>query len=589
MSQARALRCVVCSALGALLGVSLLLGGRAWCLAEADGPLVVYVRPDRLHAEDADGSGGKDRPFLTIDYAIRSVEKLLEGKNHKAVRFELLRGQYRNLEGGESFNVFPLVPPVGFDSVEFVASGGVGSVRIENVDPNVEVFKIRSEEFEKAPRFSFSGLQIFGGRQAFTVFDTVSRDAKLRIEDCWIEGQSAHGLEAAPLKGSLVTIEVKHCVFRRSSEGIYVSSPESAALSLTVEDCQFHEMRRYSPRKLLGAGIDLYLELQSELSVRIERCIFRGVASAVQVTECASSDAFPVKGGALNFNFSGNVVNGLPDPAEPLKVQVENGLYLSTREFHLNNISILSNTFVGIHQYVIYGDNLEELVAEGNGLTPYRFTNNICWQIGGESEFYDEVFKRTHEDRSIVFPTVDSAIRHNLLEKSSLTTIEGGQNHTGDPRFEAPAAFDFRLTALSDAIDRGIVADALEIKTDFAGNCRRMSTVCDTSQSHYRPDLGAYEYPGHCDESLVLFVRGDCDSSSGTLEITDAVTVFSYLFLGKGVPACPDACDTNDDAVINLTDGVYLLNFLFSGGSSPASPFPQAGSDAGGDCLPDCK
>jgi hypothetical protein len=84
------------------------------------------------------------------------------------------------------------------------------------------------------------------------------------------------------------------------------------------------------------------------------------------------------------------------------------------------------------------------------------------------------------------------------------------------------------------------------------------------------------------------FLRGDVEPD-GTRNITDAVTLLSYLFLDGEAPACADVADTNDDGGVTLTDAVYLLNFLFLGGPRLPAPFPEAGQDPTVDtvvCVP---
>lgn len=75
------------------------------------------------------------------------------------------------------------------------------------------------------------------------------------------------------------------------------------------------------------------------------------------------------------------------------------------------------------------------------------------------------------------------------------------------------------------------------------------------------------------------FVRGDVDANA-ELEVTDAIQIFGFLFLGNPKSlTCEDAADTNDTGDLNLTDGIYLLNYLFSGGKEPPAPFPGCGTD----------
>ncbi|HVR74976.1 MAG TPA: lamin tail domain-containing protein [Planctomycetota bacterium] len=77
------------------------------------------------------------------------------------------------------------------------------------------------------------------------------------------------------------------------------------------------------------------------------------------------------------------------------------------------------------------------------------------------------------------------------------------------------------------------------------------------------------------------FHRGDADAS-GKLDLTDAVAVLSFLFLGATAPRCLESADANDDGVIDLTDAIAVLRHLFLGGEAPAPPGPP-----GGPCSPD--
>ena len=82
------------------------------------------------------------------------------------------------------------------------------------------------------------------------------------------------------------------------------------------------------------------------------------------------------------------------------------------------------------------------------------------------------------------------------------------------------------------------------------------------------------------------FLRGD-GNDDGTIDLTDAITILNYLFLGGEAPGCLDAADSDDDEEIQLTDGIYTLSFLFSGGVPPPAPWPGCGEDLAGEGL-DC-
>jgi len=70
---------------------------------------------------------------------------------------------------------------------------------------------------------------------------------------------------------------------------------------------------------------------------------------------------------------------------------------------------------------------------------------------------------------------------------------------------------------------------------------------------------------------LATFRRGDSNNDGGT-DISDAITLFSYLFLGATPPPCDDAADANDDEGVDISDGIFVLYFLFQNGPAPEAP-----------------
>ena len=89
-----------------------------------------------------------------------------------------------------------------------------------------------------------------------------------------------------------------------------------------------------------------------------------------------------------------------------------------------------------------------------------------------------------------------------------------------------------------------------------------------------------------CDFSCaasVQFHRGDADNN-GQLQLTDAVRILGYLFLGQIAPTCFDAADADDNGVLQLTDAVRILGYLFLGQVPPAPPGPP---EPGAQCGPD--
>jgi len=80
------------------------------------------------------------------------------------------------------------------------------------------------------------------------------------------------------------------------------------------------------------------------------------------------------------------------------------------------------------------------------------------------------------------------------------------------------------------------------------------------------------------------FQRGDANSD-GLLDLSDGVSLLSYLFLSGESLTCLDSADSDDSGELDLTDAIYLLDYLFLGGSPPRAPFSECGRDGPGDLL----
>ncbi len=78
------------------------------------------------------------------------------------------------------------------------------------------------------------------------------------------------------------------------------------------------------------------------------------------------------------------------------------------------------------------------------------------------------------------------------------------------------------------------------------------------------------------DEPVVLLRRAD-SNNDGKADISDALFVLSWLFLGGPVPECVAAANVNGDSGVDVSDVSYLLNHLFLGGARPVEPYPGCG------------
>jgi hypothetical protein len=83
------------------------------------------------------------------------------------------------------------------------------------------------------------------------------------------------------------------------------------------------------------------------------------------------------------------------------------------------------------------------------------------------------------------------------------------------------------------------------------------------------------------------FLRGD-SNGDGTVNLSDAVSVLGYLFLGSKEPPCFDAADADDTGRVEITDAIFLLGALFLGQGKIPSPYPECGPDETDDEL-SCK
>ena len=67
-------------------------------------------------------------------------------------------------------------------------------------------------------------------------------------------------------------------------------------------------------------------------------------------------------------------------------------------------------------------------------------------------------------------------------------------------------------------------------------------------------------------------IRGDANGST-SVDITDALTILEYLFLGTATPVSVVHGNANGKSGVDIADSTYLLTFLFLGGEQPPAPF----------------
>jgi Dockerin type I domain len=69
-----------------------------------------------------------------------------------------------------------------------------------------------------------------------------------------------------------------------------------------------------------------------------------------------------------------------------------------------------------------------------------------------------------------------------------------------------------------------------------------------------------------------FYICGDANDDS-TVNVSDAVYIVNYVFLGGTAPTPVESGDANCDLDTNVSDVVSIINYVFTGGNAPCEPF----------------
>jgi subtilisin family serine protease len=105
------------------------------------------------------------------------------------------------------------------------------------------------------------------------------------------------------------------------------------------------------------------------------------------------------------------------------------------------------------------------------------------------------------------------------------------------------------------------------------------------TQYPYDPDKSycpMWRYNRRLNATLLFTVAPICGDANNdkTVNVSDAVWIINYVFLGGAPPHPLESGDTNCDGICNVSDAVWLVNYVFTGGYDPC--------DSDGDGEPDC-
>jgi hypothetical protein len=81
-----------------------------------------------------------------------------------------------------------------------------------------------------------------------------------------------------------------------------------------------------------------------------------------------------------------------------------------------------------------------------------------------------------------------------------------------------------------------------------------------------------------CFGTATTFRRGFVNEDS-RVDISDAINMLGYMFLGDPAPPCLNAADVNDDERFDISDVISSLSYQFGGGPAPLPPFDSCGVD----------
>ena len=79
----------------------------------------------------------------------------------------------------------------------------------------------------------------------------------------------------------------------------------------------------------------------------------------------------------------------------------------------------------------------------------------------------------------------------------------------------------------------------------------------------------------------VRFRRGFVNRDA-RLDLSDAIFLINYIFLGGLEPECLPSANVNGDSRLDLSDSIWLIGYIFRGTAPPRDPFQECGDDPRG-------
>ncbi|MCZ6792794.1 MAG: DUF1565 domain-containing protein [Planctomycetota bacterium] len=537
---------------------------------EAD---VVHVDP--LQGADVADRGASDAPYRTVTYALSQ----LAARGVEDIELRLAGGEYvGDRAGAGAPETFPIEIPPATRVFRLTSLGsGESEPRFVSRDSQLYVFQFvprvvpDAVAAESPVSVVMTRMQFESVYSGLSVCGPARRPLSVTADRCFFTRLDGSGLEIVAGPEAETDVEVVACEFERCGSGLSVEALDDARARVFVEYCVFRHIRPLVPGGVFGGAIEIHADPAGNVEGHFTKNRFLDSTGGFVLTTAndigAPRGKFSIRIDNSVFHSTG-LTRCTGDQAPGIECtnsSMRHGLYLSLWPERLAELSIalVNNTFLGIGERVVFVDNQEQL---GETPIPLDAVNNVFWPAAraGIGSFAGKTLPAGME------------IRYSLVPPHWDLGNPANGNFSEDPQLPDDPLGSFLPPPNSSIIDRGLEGVG-EGPEDLLGRCRLTKD---------RPDVGAVESRGVC-RLPGPFRRGDCNLDE-TVELGDAITLFSFLFLTGRPLRCHDACDANDDGMLNLSDGIYILQYLFLGEREPPEPFQQRGWDETPDQLPPC-
>ena len=371
--------------------------------------------------------------------------------------------------------------------------------------------------------------EISGSGAEATTFDRGVLGLQGELSDVSIENAVVHG---AVVVGVGDAASVSNCEIRKSHRAIRCNDLSD----VVIDHCR---VTNCSGANDFGGGGGLRLGPLSKVSV--DSSLFAGITDGVVRIRWADLSV-------TNSVFVGNqgTQNSFDPPSiivvDPRFTPANGGLEGTTSTVSFTHCTFSQN----IAGLLIFTQQPNTMFVD-NSLSFLNGSDDFSGQVRGSMTGVDPLFERLGEYDFGFTSRVEFDDGRHFLVPDAIRALGS-----------------YRLRSESPAFDAGL--EAFGVASDFDGRSRPCGDGFD---------VGAYE-AGGCEPAS--FVRGDWDGS-GSINVTDAIGILGFLFLGSDGPSCLSMADVDDNDTVELTDPIALLNFSFLGGDAPAPPFESCGID----------